>query len=729
MEIKGTVESIRFRNEENGYTVAVVETERTAYVVVGCFPPVSEGSFVACTGELINNPKFGMQIKADSVRIAMPETEYSLYRFLSSGTIKGIGPKKADAIIKRFGTKALEVIEKTPMKLICIPGINIKTAKSISNSFIEVRAASESITFLMQGMSVNTAFKVYNRYGNDTIALVSTNPYRLIEDIPGIGFLTADKLATSIGIDRNSRFRIEAGILHVMMESAERNGNTVQFRGDIVSDVIKLLAVTDEDLINRTLDSLILSRKIKEVECEGEKGLMHFEFFIAESRAAIRLVALLNAENKAYPDCAPLIEEFERINRVSFHENQRLAILTAVKKGVSIITGGPGTGKTTIVNCIKSILEYHNRRIALLAPTGRAAKRLSEATGRPASTIHRMLLSEDVELSGEIQADVVIIDEFSMVDSLLLYRLLTVIPDTAKIIIVGDSNQLPSVGPGNCLSDMIKCGLIPVTKLTYIYRQNAESMIVSAAHDINNGKCPNLHEKKSDFFFIPADGQQSTSETVVSLATKRLPAYLNVTPDKIQVLCPIKTGLAGSVALNQTIREAVLGKPAEKVKVGDAEFAKGDKVMHVVNNYDLKWRRGGFEGKGVFNGDMGTVTAVYPGSGEIEVTFEDERIAHYAGDDRDELSHAYAITVHKSQGSEYDGVVIPAVSANYMIMTRNLLYTAVTRAKRLVVIVGSEECVRKMVSNNYVRKRYSMLAAFIRDYFDKMTVLYSESGE
>ena len=728
IQIKGIVEEIRFRNEENGYTIALVDADCHPYVVVGVFPPVSEGSFVTCEGKLVDNPRFGLQIKADSVKITMPESEYSLFRFLSSGLIKGIGPKKAESIIKMFGVKSLEIIEKEPLKLTLISGFSKKTAKSVAESYAYVKNAADAITFLMQGMTPNMAIKVYNIYGQDTIATASSNPYKLIEDIDGIGFLSADKLARAIGIDKNSMFRIKAGVLHAMLENAERTGNTVIFKAEICEQAVKLLEC-EEDSVNSAIDSLIIERKLREVDCDGEPGLMHYEHYIAESRAAMRLIKIASETNTIKMNCDSLIAEFESINGVSFHKDQKNAIESAINSGVSVITGGPGTGKTTIIKCIRHILGYYNKRIRLLAPTGRAAKRLSEATGDIAFTIHRLLLSDEIIFEGRIRAEVVIIDEFSMVDVSLLQRLLSILPDDIKLVIVGDSNQLPSVGPGNCLADIINSGIIPVSKLTHIYRQEGGSMIVRAAHEINSGKCPDLTKKNSDFFFIKTSSQEETASLIESLVTKRLPSYLNLSADKIQVLCPVKTGLAGTTALNNRLRRALIGSPSEKVEVLDSEFSRGDKVMHTVNNYDIKWLRYGIEGKGIFNGDMGVVSAVYPGSGEVEITFEDGRVAHYSGEDRKQLVLAYAITVHKSQGSEYDAVVIPIISANYLIMTRNLLYTAVTRAKRLVVIVGSEECVRRMISNNYIKKRYSMLKNFIIDLNEKLGNLFAGSGE
>lgn len=726
-EIKGTIEEIRFRNEENGYTVATVSTDKDAFTVVGVFPPVSEGGYVLCTGSFVTHPRFGRQLKADSVRIERPDTDAGLIRFLGSGMIKGIGEKRAAALVKRFGRETLSVIEKTPEKLSKVQGISAKMAKEISASYKTVRVAADAMTFLMEyGMTAGLALKIYNEYGEDTVATVTSNPYRLIEDVRGVGFLTADRIAASLGIDPKSDFRVRAGIFYTLSENSEKNGNTLLPRSVLTAETAELLGLDDEELISKNIGDLTISRKLREVEYDGEPALMTAYLFGAENTSAGKLCRMLESANRALPDCSDEIAEFERIERVTFHGEQRGAIVSALANGVSVITGGPGTGKTTIVRCILRLLKNHGQTVKLMAPTGRAAKRLSESTGDDASTIHRALIGEDEERQG-MNSDAVIVDEFSMVDVGLLSSLLTALRDDAKLIIVGDADQLPSVGAGNALADIIASGIVPVAKLTHIYRQDESSKIIVNAHRINAGEMPDLRGG-DDFFFIRSESATETANSVVELITRRLPAYLDCEPRKLQVLCPMKNGDAGCINLNKRLRAALTGSPEREITVGEYAFAEGDKVMHVVNNYNLAWTKDYREGKGVFNGDMGTVTDVTSG-GEIVVRFEDGRRVSYAGEDRTQLMLAYAITVHKSQGSEYDGVVLPLAGGHPAIMTRNLLYTAITRAKSLVVIVGTEEIVARMVNNNFIRKRYSFLKDLLVENERKMSLLYGSSDE
>lgn len=727
-EIKGTLEEIRFRNEENGYTVATVADDNDAYTVVGVFPPVSEGAYVLCSGSFVTHPRFGRQLKADAVRIERPDTEAGLVRFLGSGMIKGIGEKRAEALVKRFGKDTLDVIENAPEKLVKVPGISNKMAKEISSSYGAVRVAADAMTFLMQyGVTAGLALKVFNEYGENTIAAVTSNPYRLIEDVRGVGFLTADKMANALGVDPRSDFRVRAGLYYTLTENSEKNGNTLLPLAAAVRETENLLALDDEELIKKNVDELVVSRKLRLVEYEGEPSLMTAYLFEAENRSAGKLCRMLGSANRALPDCADEIAEFERIESVTFHAEQRSAIVSALANGVSVITGGPGTGKTTIVRCILRILKNHGQTVKLMAPTGRAAKRLSESTGDEASTIHRALLEDEEERRG-LDSDALIVDEFSMVDVSLLSMLLGAIRDDAKLVIVGDADQLPSVGAGNALADIIDSGIIPVAKLTHIYRQDESSRIIVNAHRINAGKLPELHGGGKDFFFIRSESAGETADAVVDLVTRRLPGYLNCEPRRLQVLCPMKNGDAGCINLNKRLRTALMGAPEREVTVGDYAFAAGDKVMHTVNNYNLAWTKDYREGKGVFNGDMGTVSEITAG-GEIVVRFEDGRRASYTGEDKTQLMLAYAITVHKSQGSEYDGVVVPLAAGHPAIMTRNLLYTAITRAKSLVVIVGTEEAVARMVGNNFIRKRYSLLKDLLVAIDRKMCVLYGADGE
>lgn len=730
MEIKGTVVEIRFRNEENGYTIATVETELQPFAVVGVFPPVGEGSYVCCEGSFVTHARFGRQFKADSVRLERPDSLYGLTRFLGSGLIKGIGEKRAAAIVEKFGLKTLDIIENEPGRLAKISGISPKMAKQIAESYGEIKSAGDVMAYLMEyGISGNLALRIYNVYGKDAVAVIGSNPYRLTEDVRGVGFLTADRIARAIGINPDSEFRLRAGLVYVLNESAEKNGNTLLPLEELITETKALLGESNCGKLNDALEAMYLSRKLRAVEYDGERAVMTDRLYRAESFAAAGLCRLNERANRALPDCGGEIKEFERAAGVTFHEDQRKAILSAVKNGVSVITGGPGTGKTTIIRCILSLLDYHGMSVRLLAPTGRAAKRLSESTGADASTIHRALAAEEDGMHGHIDEEAVIVDEFSMVDVCLFAALLKAMRSDAKLVIVGDADQLPSVGAGNALGDIIACGEIPVVKLTRIYRQGDGSGITVNAHRINEGKLPDLKNTGGEFFFMRAPTAANAAELVRELVTRRLPTYLGCDPKTVQVLCPVKNGDAGCNNLNRLLRDALLPDRTEEITVGDNTFSAGDKVMHTVNNYRLSWTRGGVTGEGVFNGDMGIVEEVRPASGEMIVRFEDGRVATYAGDDKTQLMLAYAVTVHKSQGSEYEGVVIPLVGGNYMIMTRNLLYTAVTRARRLAVIVGTEETVARTVGNNYIRKRYSLLKKLIGDARRKIDILYGDEDE
>lgn len=729
--VKGTVADIRFRNEENGYTIATIETDNDVVVVVGIFPPVGEGSYVSAEGTFVEHARFGRQLKADSVKLDRPDTLYGMIRFLGSGLIRGVGEKRAAAIVEKFGARTAEIIEREPERLHEVSGISKRLAKEIAESYGEVKAASDALSFLMEfGVTSNLAMKIYLTYGKDTEALVRTDPYRLTEDVRGVGFLTADRIARSMGVPPDSDFRLRAGVAHVLTESAEKSGNTFMPREQLVESAEQLLGEENCARLDDAIDALLLSTRpsaLREVAFEGGQAVMLRYLYRAEKSAADKLCRMSDRANRSMPDCADEIAEFERIEGVTFHHEQKKAIASALGGGVSVITGGPGTGKTTIVRCILRLLTAHGKTVRLMAPTGRAAKRLGESTGQEASTIHRALLSD--ECADGILEDAVIVDEFSMVDVQLLSSLLSKLRDESTLVIVGDADQLPSVGAGNALADIIGSGRFPVTFLTHIYRQGEGSGITVAAHRINAGELPDLKNAGGDFFFIRAADAHSAAQTVRDLVTRRLPGYLGCEPTKLQVLCPVKNGEAGCVNLNTVLRDALLPERGREVAVGDTRFAAGDKVMHVVNNYDIEWSRGTEKGTGVFNGDMGTVLEALPDSGEIIVEFEDGRTVTYSGEDKFQLMLAYAITVHKSQGSEYEGVVIPLVGGNYMIMTRNLLYTAVTRAKRLAVIVGTEETVSRTVRNNFIRKRWSMLGDFILKAESDMVDLMSAGAE
>ena len=741
MIISGEIDEVRFRNEENGYTIAVLDCEGEPLVCVGAFPPVSEGEYLSLEGDFTVHPKFGKQFKVTAVQAVRPDTLDGIVRYLGSGLIKGIGPKTALAIVDKFGKETFNVITQNPQRLASVKGISKQKADEIAQSYLKIENMRQAMVFLQgHGIPLGTSLKIFKRYGDDTVNALTQNPYRLVEDVDGIGFITADKIAAKLGVERDSEYRLRAGILYTLKEAADKSGNTFLPYGTLISEAAALLGA-DEKNIENTLDTLAVSRAVKTVETdEGETAVMLLSAYRAEYGAAQKLVTLLSSGDMTERDCSEDIAEFERAENIKLHETQRKAIELAAGGSVAVITGGPGTGKTTIVKCILSVLDKRGIKTALMAPTGRAAKRMSESCGREASTIHRaLMIGREGDGSDEpVSAGAVIVDEFSMVDVYLFNTLIKRIQPSVKLILVGDSDQLPSVGAGNVLKDVISSGVVPVVRLERIYRQSGESLIVENAHRINAGKMPELGSKNEDFFFVRAGTPQEIADAAVGLAAERIPKFLGVEPYRVQVLCPLKSGVAGSVNVNKQLQKR-LNAGGVYIETEDYRYIEGDKVMHIANNYNLEWRKitGGIaeSGEGVFNGDLGVIAEIRPQSGEIDVRFEDGRFVTYTADVRHQLVPAYAITVHKSQGSEFDAVIIPVYGGNPMIMTRNLLYTAVTRAKRLVVIVGEQYTVKRMVENDYIALRYSMTKKFLQDASARETLLFSggrlrrENGE
>ncbi len=721
MKIKGDIVDVIFRNDENGYTVAVLDVEGDPVVCAGLFPSAIEGQTVAAEGEFVVHPKFGKQFKTTSVTEVKPDTEDGIVRYLGSGIIKGVGPVLAMRIVGKFGLKTFDVIEYTPHLLSTVTGISKRKAVEISESYGKIKIMQDAVMFLQSyGLTLNTALKIFSVYGKETVSAVSKNPYSLIEDIDGIGFYSADKIAQSMGVEKNGKFRIRAGVIFTLKEGARVGGNTYLPKNKLIEQVGRLLAI-DEIYISDVIDDLISERKARSFDFE-EPSVMLTDMFRVEKGVATALVKLLNYADKLEYDCSDEIAVYERLHEISFHENQKKAISLAINSGAVLITGGPGTGKTTIIKCILSILDNMNMTASLMAPTGRAAKRMSEATGRDASTIHRALGIGKETYSSECEpliSDVIIVDEFSMVDVFLMRSLLDKIRPGTRLVLVGDKDQLPSVGAGNVLADIKSSGLVPTIELDCIYRQAMESLIVTNAHAINRGDMPVLNEKNKDFFFMKASSPELIAEKTIDTVTRRLPAYLGVKADKIQVLCPLKNGFAGVININNLLQKSLNGDARESIKSDEYSYSVGDKIIHTVNNYDLEWTMtNGYQvttGKGVFNGDIGYVAEINASRRELTAEFEDGRKVVYTSDLIQELQLAYAITVHKSQGSEFDAVVIPIVAGAPIILTRNLLYTAITRAKKLVVLIGEEFNVKKMVKNDYVAKRYSALKHFMND--------------
>lgn len=719
--ITGSVEDIRFRNEENGWTALTLDMDGEPVTVAGNLPPITPGDYLELEGEFVIHPRFGTQFKAERASVKQPHTIYGIVKFLSSGLIEGVGEKTAARIVEKFGTAAIDVLEKNPEKLATIKGISLSKAKKISEGYEALFRQREAVMFLAgYGISVNLAMKLYSIYGAATVSTVKSNPYVLIEDVSGVGFLTADKIAQSLGIDKNSEFRMRAGLLHTLKTACEKEGNTYLPRAALVEKTKELLGQSDDDKILSALDTLIISRKIV---IPFDDALMGEHYYHTERSVATKLVKRVDGEGALSIDVSKLIDSFQKINGITLHEKQRAAVINAVGSGASVITGGPGTGKTTIINCILFCLDELGLSSTLLAPTGRAAKRITEGCGREASTIHRAILAMD---EGEkFGSSAVVVDEFSMVDIFLFKMLLDKMADETKLIIVGDADQLPSVGPGNVLRDIIDSGLVPVTRLEFVYRQAETSLIAVSAHDINAGRVPDLSVRDGDFFFFRMRTPQETADMTVDLATKRITDFCGIEPSRIQVIAGLKNGVCGVNALNKRLQAELNGSSTKRVTVGDIVFAEGDRVMHTVNNYDLEYTRGDFSGKGVFNGDIGLVYHVFE-TGELQVEFEDGRLVTYTGETRKQLILSYAVTVHKSQGCEFDAVVMPVVAGSPVIMTRNLLYTAITRAKKMAVLVGDEYNIKRMVDNNYVAERFSALKTFVEDARSDMRKLYGD---
>lgn len=708
MNITGIVENIRFVNEENGYCIITFDSDCGRVIAVGVFPPVCEGERLSLAGEFTVHPRYGRQFSVVKVRREKPRSPAETIRFLGSGLFKGIGEKTAERIVDMFGTDALDIMANKPELLAKVKGISAAKARRIAEDYAEKRGAQDAVMYLQdKGVSLSLAMKIYKIYGSAVEATISANPYKLIEDVDGVGFLTADRIAESVGVAKDSEFRLRAGLIYSLKDSGERSGNTFLYKDELLENARELLQ-TEGDYA-AALDSLVVDRKVKTVDIDGKTAVYMISAFSAEKNAAVRLVEL-EAYAQKFEGAEKEIDEYEKVYGIEFNDEQRRALGAAVNNGVCVITGGPGTGKTTIIRCLISLLEQRGQDILLVAPTGRAAKRMSEASDRPAYTIHRALMGDEGPGSAQIAATAVIVDETSMVDIYLFNMLLKALRDGTRLILLGDKNQLPSVGAGNVLADIIE--KLPTVELTRIYRQKDASLIISNAHAVNRGEMPELRTRDKDFFFIEVRDQERIAEQVLGLVQRRLPKYLDIEPSQIQVLCAMKRGAAGVNALNKLLEERLNPDGGESIAVGEIAFKAGDKVMQTVNNYHQQWRRGAETGEGVFNGDMGFVTEVYLPTRELRVKFEDGREAVYT-DNLDELMPAYAITVHKSQGSEFDAVIIPTVVGSPVIMTRNLLYTAITRAKRLVVLVGEEYAVKRMVENNYIACRNSGLKYFI----------------
>ncbi len=735
-EIQIKIAEIIFHNDDNGYTVAVGENEETDLqcTIVGTLPSAIKGRSFVLRGKWKNHSSYGEQFAFSEYEEMLPKTSEGIIDFLASGVIKGIGPSMARAIVDYFGEETLNIIESSPQRLTEVSGIGVKKAATIAETFaMQKEFAEVSLFFQSFGISTSYAMKLYRQYGADTLRLVKENPYQMIADIRGIGFKKADAIAEKIGIKRDDQFRIESGIKY-MLGAYVSEGHTFAEKQELLENTAELLELTREDVEN-VLFNMTFGGEVQVEQLENRDVVYLIPYYAAERNVCRKLSAISTANPKMLDvDLMSTIADLEATKGIELSENQRCAVEAAVANSLCVITGGPGTGKTTIINAIIQGLNQGGQKVAIAAPTGRAAKRITETSGFFAQTIHRLLeyaYSEDDEnlrfgrnAENPLDYDAVIVDEASMIDLLLMNGLVNAIKPGTRLILVGDADQLSSVGAGNVLRDIIESEYIYCVKLTEIFRQAQESLIVVNAHKINKGEYPEYNDKDGDFFLMRSDKEAAILETIKELVAHRLPAYYKeVEAKNIQVLTPIRRRILGAQNLNIEL-QAVLNPPCperREKKIGDRIFREGDKVMQIRNNYGIGWRsiRDMQEGEGVFNGDMGEVILVDTEMNQITVAFDGERYVTYDYTNFDELELAYAVTVHKSQGSEFQIVVMPISWFPPMLATRNLLYTAVTRGKQIVVLVGSEEKLRAMVDNNRITSRNSGLGvrlAMLRDF-------------
>ena len=744
MHIEGPIEEIIFRNEQNGYTVFVLDFKTTPVVCVGKLVSANVGENLALDGEYVNNSKYGYQFAFSSYEVVLPSTLAGIEKYLSSGLIKGVGPVTAKNIVNHFKEQTFDIIEMSPSSLAEVRNISMKKALEIGEKFKELKKLQNSVMFLQKyNISTNMALKIYDIYGSNTIEIVKNNPYRLVEDVDGIGFMTADKIAKNIGVPQNSEYRVRAGILHTLNSTIDKTGNTYLPKAMLINISQNLLEMDYEEnkeLYETALDGLVIDKTVLINWQDGYEIVIPSKLYFYETSVAQKLALLNSSTKQTEYKIDDEILHFEEKNKISFHDEQKNAIITAINSGVSVITGGPGTGKTTIIKCIIEILSQHNQKFMLLAPTGRASKRMSDATGYEAKTIHRALEVAQGDMASisrfvhnennPFKTNCVIVDEMSMVDVALMHHLCKALPRDCKLILVGDKDQLASVGAGNVLDDILTSGIIKVAMLTKIFRQNEDSLIITNAHLINEGKMPIINNSCKDFFFEEKTDTGSIKQSIVDMVARRLPTFTGLESSQIQVLAPLKAGVCGIDNLNRSL-QATLNPPSiEKAElvVGENIFRVGDKVMQTANNYNLVWKKmNGFieeEGEGVFNGDIGFIEQIDYQTGEVIVEFEDGRACLYPRTEISQLSLAYAITIHKSQGSEFDIVIIPAISGPNIILTRNLIYTAVTRAKKMVVLVGEQKNLKRMVSNTYTVKRLTLLKQLLKDADQKIKDLF-----
>lgn len=733
----GYVEKIVFRNEENGYTVLSLNAEEEEVTCVGIFPFINEGEYIEVTGEYTSHQIYGEQLKVAGYQVKEPEDIASMERYLGSGAIKGIGKAMAARIVRRFKGETFRIIEEEPERLAEIKGISERIARQIGIQFQEKREMRGAMLFLQQyGISANLAAKIYKAYGAKLYDVIRENPYRLADDIHGVGFKIADEIAVKAGILSDSGFRIKAGILYILL-NASAEGHVYLPEEELIKRSAQMLLIS-QDKVTEYFMEMMLEKRIVVKEELGRKNIYGTSFYYMELNCARMLLDLNISCQIEEAGVLRRMKAIEKKEKIELDHQQRTAIMETARNGLLVITGGPGTGKTTTINSIIQFFQAEGMEILLAAPTGRAAKRMTETTGYEARTIHRLL-----ELNGSmseeergmrfernecnpLEADIIIIDEVSMVDISLMTALLKAISVGTRLVLVGDVNQLPSVGPGNVLKDIISSQCFPVVKLTRIFRQAAESDIIVNAHKINKGQNIAMDNKSRDFFMLKRDNSNVIISILIQLIQAKLPKYVEARPYDIQVLTPMRKGELGVARLNEILQQ-YLNPPSPDKKekeTGAALFREGDKVMQVKNNYQLEWEvrnQKGYlldSGAGVFNGDCGLVKEINLFAETLTVEFEEGKTVEYGFSSLDELELAYAITIHKSQGSEYPAVVMPILTGPRMLFNRNLLYTAITRAKKCVTIVGDPSMVQYMIENANEQKRYSGLALRIKEMWE-----------
>ena len=725
--INGFVEKVVYRNNENGYTVVNISVEGDDVVCTGYFSDITEGDQIIAEGSFVEHKQYGIQFTVTSYEIKEPETSVAMEKYLGSGIIKGVGPALSAKIVKKFGDETFNIIEREPERLAEIKGITEKKAIEIGSQFEEKKEFRNAMIFLNQyGVSNALAMKIYKEYGIKVMKIVRENPYRLADDIAGVGFKTADEIALRMGFSPESSMRMKAGISFALSMAAS-NGHTYLLYEDLYEESKRLLGISEAEF-ESDIYELTIERKIVLKEVKGERRVYNNNLYYMELTVARKLLDLNAKSENNYKVMEAKVKEVEAKTGIKLGDLQRKAVYEAVESGLVIITGGPGTGKTTTINAIIKLFEMQNMEILLAAPTGRAAKRMTETTGMEAQTIHRLLeLNGNPEEGGSmrfernelnpLEADVIIIDEMSMVDIYLMYSLLKAVTVGTRLILVGDVNQLPSVGPGKVLKDIIGSEKFNVVRLSEIFRQAAESDIITNAHKINAGQSIRLDNKSKDFFMLSMSSSIQIQRALVSLIAEKLPPYVDATKYDIQVLTPSRKGELGVENLNKILQQYINPPaPGKREKQwGEVIFRENDKVMQIKNDYQMEWKivtKKGLtikEGSGVFNGDCGIIREINEFAGTVTVEFDEGKLVEYTGATLEELELAYAITIHKSQGSEYPAVIIPLLNAPRPLLNRNLLYTAVTRARKCVTIVGSENSVNEMIQNESEMKRNSGL--------------------